>query len=78
MSYDVDFQLAGVGSLDVFLGPFGVDTLQTACLDYSPKVTGLTIASTINPESGGISTRSMAVPMFGCLLVVALTALVVG
>jgi hypothetical protein len=76
VSYDVDFALSGTGNADKFIGPFDATALPTSCLDYSPKMTGLIAAPSVSPVSG--SERSVAVPMFGCLAVVALMAVVMG
>jgi hypothetical protein len=75
VSYDVDFEFSGTGNADTFTKLLGATALPTACLDYSPKVTGLIAAPNVNPASG--SGRSVAVPMFGWLFV-ALVAIVMG
>jgi hypothetical protein len=103
VSYDVDFALSGTGNADKFIGPFGAQALGTACLDYSPKVTGLIVAPSVNPESisttssttttnmatntnpasstsmhSGADGKRRAVPMIGCLLIIAMIAVVAG
>jgi hypothetical protein len=74
VSYDVDFSLTGVG--EKLLGPFDATALATSCLEHSPQATSPITAASANPTSG--ADRSVAVPMFGCLLVVALIAVVMG
>jgi len=74
VSYDVDFSLSKIGNLE--LGPFNGTAIATSCLDYSPQVSGLIPAPLVNPSSG--TDKSVAVPLFGCLLIVALMATVIG
>lgn len=74
VSYDVDFSLSHVGNLE--LGPFNGTALATSCLDYSPKVTALTAAPLVNPDSG--ADKNVAGRMFSYLLLFTLMAVVMG
>jgi hypothetical protein len=74
VSYDVDFSLTGIG--EKLLGPFNATALATSCLEHSPQFTSPIAVASANPTSS--ADRSVAVPMFGCLLVVALMAVVMG
>jgi hypothetical protein len=109
VSYDVDFQLQGLGQDlgDLVLGPFDATALPEQCLDYEPQVTGLVIAPSVVPSLisssssvmsqttgtgvSGTSTGPAAassshsgadgnrvVPVVGCLLAVAVAAVVIG
>jgi hypothetical protein len=74
VSYDVDVSLSNIDNLE--LGPFNGSAIATSCLDYSPRVSGLIPAPVVNPSSG--ADKSVAVPLFGSLLLIALTAIVMG
>ncbi|KAL1964916.1 hypothetical protein VTN77DRAFT_6269 [Rasamsonia byssochlamydoides] len=71
VSYDVDFSLPVIGNKE--FGPYNGTALPTSCLDYSTKATGLTTPATVNPASSAAD-RVLAMPLFGWLMLVALSA----